>query len=118
MLSTGSLDRKVSLERSTPTQDNTGEPIPAWERIGKTRWARRAPVAGDERYTSTQFIAREQVQWTARWAEDIADLAPGDRLVYPVTDTPTDSEIYDIIAVHEMGYRVAIIIVTARRAET
>ena len=118
MLSTGSLDRRIAIERSTPTQDLSGAVIPTWARIGHVRWARRAPVAGDERFTSLQLVAREQVQWTVRWAADLADLAPGDRIVYPDTDTPTDLQIYDIIAVHEMGWRVGLIAITARRAET
>ena len=118
MLSTGTLDRRVYLERNTPAPDNSGDPIPVWSRIGHARWARRSPVAGDERFTADQFIAREQVQWTVRWAEEIADLSPGDRVVYPTTATPTDSEIYDIMAVHEMGWRVALNIITARRSET
>jgi head-tail adaptor len=117
MLSTGTLDRRITLERNVPEQDLAGELTENWQRIGHVRWARRAPVGGDERYTSTQFIAREQVQWTIRWTEDLADLAPGDRLIYPTTLTPSDTEIYDIIAVHEMGWRVALNVVTARRTE-
>jgi hypothetical protein len=54
---------------------------------------------------------------TVRWAEDIADIAPADRLIYPTGTDPADTEIYDIIAVHEMGWRVALNIVTARRTE-
>lgn len=117
MLSTGSLDRRISLERNVPAQDLAGALEENWTRIGHVRWARRAPVGGQERFVSQQFIAREQVQFTVRWATDIADLAPGDRVVYPTTLSPSDAEIYDILEVHEMGWREALIIVTARRTE-
>jgi head-tail adaptor len=118
MLSTGSLDRRISIERNEWTRDIDGEPIADWERIGSVAWARRAPVAGDERFTAQQFIARDQDKFTVRWRADLADASPGDRIVYPVTTTPADSEIYDIIAVAEMGYREALNFTTARRAET
>lgn len=109
---------KISVERRTDTQDDFGQPIPTWSRIGNlARWAKVAPVSGGERYTSDQFIARQQTEFTVRYAADLADVNPLDRVVYPVTDTPTDSQIYDIMAVHEVGYREALRIVTARRAE-
>jgi head-tail adaptor len=117
MLSTGTLDRRIRLQRNVPVQDIAGELTENWTSLGHVRWARRAPVGGDERYTAQQFVAREQVQWTIRWAADIADLAPPDRLIYPTVDDPSDAEIYDIIAVHEMGWRVGLVVVTARRTE-
>ncbi len=117
MLSTGSLDRRISIERNTPTQSRTGALEPAWERIGRVRWARRAQLAGQERYTAQQFLAREQVTFTVRWAEDLEGLSPKDRIVYPVVDDPADNQIYDVLAVHELGYREGLVIETARRAE-
>lgn len=117
MLSTGSLDRRIRLERNVPAQDLDGALTENWERIGHVRWARRAPVGGAERFISQQFIAREQVQWTVRWAADLADLAPADRIIYPTTEDPSDTEIYDILEVHEMGWREGLVIVTARRTE-
>ena len=113
----GKLDRRISIERRTDTRDEVGQPIPDWERIGTARWARYFPVSGDERFTSDQFIARQQIEWTVRWATDLAEVNPLDRIVYPVTTTPTNSEIYDIIAVHEVGRRQGLKIITARRAE-
>lgn len=114
----GRLDRRVSIQRSTPTQDVSGEPQPSWARIGPVRWASVEAVAGDERFISEQFIARQQNEFNVRWSPDIADLSPGDRIVYPVTNDPEPSEIYDIMAVHEIGRREGLRIITARRAET
>jgi SPP1 family predicted phage head-tail adaptor len=117
MLNTGSMKWKISVERRTDTRDDFGQPIPTWDRIGVTRWAKVAPVNGDERYSATQFIARQQTEFTMRWTEDLADVNPLDRIVYPVATNPSDNEIYDIMAVHEIGYREGLRIMAARRAE-
>ena len=117
-INTVELDRRISIERNTPVRDTHGEPIGVWARIGKVRWARYRPITGDERFGGDQFIASEQVEFTVRWANDLADLNPKDRVVYPaVTGTPEAQTIYDIMAVHEMGRREGLRIMTARRAE-
>lgn len=118
MFKTGPLDRKISIERKTSTRDDHGQPIESWTRIGATRSAAKFPVSGTERFIADQFVGREQDEFQVRWTTDIADVSPLDRVVYPVTVAPTDDEIFDIIAVHEIGWRVGLRIITARRAET
>jgi SPP1 family predicted phage head-tail adaptor len=116
----GKLDRKISIQRRTDTRDAHGQPIPDWSQIGLSRWARKMPVEGSERFIADQFISREQVTWEVRWSTDLADLNPKDRIVYPITapsGTPLDSEIYEIMAVIEVGRRVGLRIMTARRSE-
>lgn len=117
MLNTGTLDRRIAIERNGTTLDIDGEPLETWTRIGKKRWARRYHLTGDERFASDQFIAREQVAYVVRWAADLADVNPKDRIVYPATDDPSDAEIYDVISVEEIGYREGLRLITARRAE-
>lgn len=114
----GKLDRKISIERRTDTRDAAGQPIPTWRRIGLTRWAAVKPVTGSERFTADQVIGRQQTEFQVRWASDLSDLNPIDRIVYPVTSSPSDSEIYDILAVHEIGRRTGFSIITSRRSET
>lgn len=119
MLKTGGMKWKISIERNTPVRDGVGQPIESWERIGLKRWAGLAPVNGNERFISDQFIASQQVEFTVRYTQDIAAISPLDRIVYPATeDTPVASQIYDILAVHEVGWRESLRIITARRAET
>lgn len=118
MLRSGELDRRISIERNLPTQNVDGQLIENWQRLGRPRWSGRSYVDGDERYVSDQFIARQQVVFTVRWARDLAELSPKDRIVYPIKDEPTDSEIYDVIEVQEIGFREGLRIVAARRAET
>ena len=113
----GKLDRRVRIERRTDTRDQYGQPIPTWAMIGKERWAQKSPLYGTERFISDQFVSREQVEFTVRWARDLEDLNPKDRIVYPVTTAPTDSQIYEIIAVNEIGRYEGLRIMTARRSE-
>jgi head-tail adaptor len=114
----GKLDRRVSIETNTPVQDVSGEEIADWARIGPIRWASIQAVSGEERFIAEQLVARQQNEFHVRWSSDLSSLHPGDRVVYPVTSTPVDSEIYDILAVHEIGRREGLRIITARRAET
>jgi SPP1 family predicted phage head-tail adaptor len=114
----GKLDRKISIERRTDTRDAAGQPIPTWTRIGATRWAAVMPVSGGERFTADQFIGRQQTEFQIRWASDISDISPLDRIVYPVASSPSDNEIYDVLAVHEIGRRAGLRIITSRRSET
>ena len=118
MLKRGELNRRISIERRTDVRDENGQPIPTWTRIGRARWASKFAVSGTERFISDQFVGREQVEFQVGWTTDLADVSPLERVVYPVTITPTDNEIFDIMAVHEMGWREGIRILAARRAET
>lgn len=113
----GTLDRKIAIERRTDVRDDFGQPIPTWNRIGRTRSANVRPVTGFEGFRAEQFIARQQTEFLIRYASDLSDLNPKDRIVYPVTSSPTDNEIYEIRAVHEVGRREGIRIVTERRSE-
>lgn len=86
-----------------------------------------APVRGEERFDAPQYIASEQVEFRVRYAEVLAALTPLDRVIYPafttdeigaspVPDVMT-RRIYDVLAVHEIGRREGLQIITARRAD-
>jgi head-tail adaptor len=114
----GKLDRRISIQRKTDTRDAHGQPIPVWAQIGRQRWAAYYPVSGGERFISEQFVSRQQTEFQVQWAQDLASLSPLDRVVFPYSATPADSDIYDIMAVHEIGRREGLRIMTARRSET
>jgi SPP1 family predicted phage head-tail adaptor len=116
-ISSGQLDRLISIERRTDTRDSHGQPIPAWSRTGRKRWARYRPMHGTEMFASDQFIGRQQIEFLVRWSSDLADLNTKDRVVYPAVSSPSDNEIYDIMGVHEDGRREGLRILTARRSE-
>lgn len=119
-MKSGSLDRRIQIQRRTDTRDAHGQPIPTWATIGAVRWASYGPVGGAERYVSDQFVAREQVEFIVRWTTDLSDINPKDRVVFPIVTSGTvpDSQTYEIMAVHEIGRREGLRIVTARRGES
>jgi len=116
----GTLDRRITIERKTTTQSDSGEPIDTWHTLAQRVWANVSPVRGDERFTAPQFAAKEQVEFHIRWQQAISDLTPLDRIVYPaiaVSDQPAPTAIYDIISVNELGRRETLQIVTFRSAD-
>jgi head-tail adaptor len=118
----GRLDRKIELQRKTTSLSASGSSIETWSTFA-TRWASVAPVRADERFSAPLLVARQQAEFQVRWSQDIADLSPLDRIVYPpVPDTspPTpipSTSIYDIVEVHEIGRREGLKIIAVRRAD-
>lgn len=116
----GRLDRRIDIERKSVTQAPSGQPIETWSKIA-TRWAASvAPVSGDERFTSAQYVASEQVEFRIRYSSSVADVNPLDRILYPAeSDSPPGEEtIFNIISVIELGRREGLKIIAARRAES
>jgi SPP1 family predicted phage head-tail adaptor len=116
----GRMDRRVTLQRATPTESSSGEPVEAWTDIVARRPASLKSVSGGERQTAPQWVAREQVEFRIRYSSNVADLSPLDRLIYPVPDEGDpipEGSIFDIMAVHEIGRREGLQIMAARRAD-
>lgn len=120
----GRLDRRVDLQRATATQSPSGEPVETWSNIVTRRAASYAPVRGEERFSAPQFNAKEQVEFRVRWSRALAGLNPKDRLIYPALvdglsppDEITPDRVFDIMAVHEIGRREGLRIMTVRRAD-
>jgi head-tail adaptor len=117
------LDRLITIERFTATRDSYGEQTETWAAVDERRRASCSPLRGDERFTSDQFIARQQVAFVIRWSANVADLSPLDRIVYPPLSQESPPEevpveqIYDIIDIQELGRREGLRILAARRAE-
>lgn len=113
----GRLDRRVAVQRSTVSHSPSGAPIEAWAAIGPDRWASKTAVSGIERYGSEQLEAKEQVEFRLRWAADLADLAPKDRIIEPAADAsnPSERSIYDIFAVNELGRHEGFRVLATRR---
>lgn len=114
----GTLDTRIALQRLARTFSSTGEPTETWSTLTE-RWCAIKPITGDERNTAAQWVAREQTQFTMRWSEEINDLSPLDRVIFPAVDVSNSPEtvrsIYDIMAVHEIGRHITMIILAARR---
>lgn len=119
----GRLDRLITIQRKTSTASSSGEPQESWSDIVTRRPASLAPVRADERFAGPQIGATEQVEFRIRYSQDVADLSPLDRIIYPAlsADSPDESSTgnrrYDILAVHEIGRREGLQIIAFRRPD-
>lgn len=120
----GRLDRRITIQRKTVTMSSSGEPVETWTAVGAMRRAAsKTPVRGDERFSTPQLVAREQVEFGVRYSADVAALTPQDRIIEPALEEaspanePRSRDIYDVLGVHEIGRREGLRIITARRAD-
>lgn len=118
----GRLDRRVTIQRKMTSLSDSGAPIETWSAISHRRPASRTPIGGEERYQAQQFVARQQVEFRVRYGSSVTGLSPLDRVIYPSpldpnVQAPPDHDIYDIMAVHEIGRREGFRVLAARRAE-
>jgi SPP1 family predicted phage head-tail adaptor len=120
----GRLDRKIDIERKTVTQAPSGQEVETWSKIATARAAAVRPLSGEERFTSAQFVAKQQVEFRVRYSAALAQLNPLDRIIYPPdagspSDSPTAAEpqIFDIVEVNEVVRLRMLSIKAVRRAE-
>lgn len=119
----GRLDRLITIQRKSLTSSDSGEPVETWTTIIERRAAGYRPLKGDERFTGEQVIGTEQVEFRIRYSSNVADLSQRDRVVYPALadespeDVPDERNVFDIVAVHEIGRREGLLIMTQRRAD-
>lgn len=116
----GRLDRRVAVQRLTTTASGSGEPLETWGTIGGIdRWASKSPITGIERYGSQQLEAKEQLEFRLRWADELANLQPADRIIEPAADalatTIPGRSIYDIYAVLEINRHEGLRVLATRR---
>lgn len=119
----GPLDRFVTLQRKSESYSDSGEPIEVWADVVSRWYASVRPIPGDERFAGEQWIARQQVEFRTRWAQEVSDLSPLDRVIYPAPGldetegNPVESTVYDIMDVSEIGRREGLLIKAARRPD-
>ena len=115
----GKLDRRVVVQRFVSSSSPSGETVETWSPIGPVRFASKSAIIGVERYGSQQLEAKEQVEFRLRWAVDLADLRPADRIVEPASDAGGDPinerSIYDMFAVLELGRHEGLRVLATRR---
>jgi len=101
------MDRRVTLQRATITQNDYGEEISTWTDIA-TVWAERREIRGAERWQAQQAVATVEVKYIIYYRDG---LTPVDRLM------DIDGKIYDIHAALEIGRREGLELYCAARAE-
>jgi len=102
----GRLDRRLTLQRRTLTENDYGEAVETWTDLA-TVWAEKIPVRGAERYAAMQTVAEVDTRFKIRYRTDISPL---DRVVCAGTT-------YDVKGVLEIGRREGWEIYATARAE-
>lgn len=101
----GALDRRITIERNTPTHDaDSNEEVASWGTLA-TVWAQAKPLRGSERFEADRENAERTVTFRIRHRTDIDEEM---RIVF-------DGDNYDIESIAEIGRSEGLeIIATAR----
>lgn len=105
----GKLDRRVTLQRATFAQDDTGQEVATWADL-VTVWASKRDVSDGERVAAAEVAASITTRFQIRWGSAWADLNPKDRVV-------CEGKTYDVSAVKELGRRAGLEITAAARSD-
>ena len=100
----GKLDRFVTIEDPTVTQDDFGGEVTTWAEFA-TVWAQRVDMKARERFNSDQTQAIEMTTWRIRYLDGVQ---PDMRIVY-------FSKVYSIIGLAELGRMAGLEITTEAR---
>ncbi len=103
------LDRKITLQRFTWTQDEYGALVQAWTDVA-TVWASKRDVSDGERVAAAEVSATITTRFQIRYDGAWADLNPKDRVSF-------EGRLFDIFGVKELGRREGLEITAAARAD-
>lgn len=92
LVAAGTLDRRITLEQVSRTQNGKGEPIETWSTLAEV-WAEAREPTGRELFAAEQRTAQIDRVFTLRWRDD---LTPDHRIRY-------GGQIYDIDSIVEIG---------------
>ncbi len=103
------LDRRITLERATVTQDDTGQEIQSWSLLAtiSASWRR---ASARETLAAAEVSAAITDVFECRYDSGWSDLSPLDRLTY-------DGRTYNIVEVAQIGRREGLRIAASARAE-
>ncbi len=89
----GKLNRRVTVQRVSETQNTFGEVTETWTHLVST-WAQWLPLKGTEKFTARQFAPELSGEFRMRYRE----LTPKDRIVM-------DGRIFDVEGVIDVDDR-------------
>lgn len=105
----GRLNRLVTLQRLTVSQDDAGGAVETWTNI-VDRWPASVTVnSGGERSSYPQTVSQDLVEFRIRKSSEVFSLGPKCRVIYPALsedspdDVPDDYRTFDIQWVAEIG---------------
>jgi len=100
------MDRRITLQRRTATQDAYGEEIETWTDLD-TVWAQRWELRGSEQWQARQVIANVDAKYRIHYRDG---LTPVDRMT-------ENGRVFDVHSCVELGRREALELVVSARAE-
>lgn len=109
MLNAGDLDRRITIQRNSPTKDAFGASKDNWADLA-TVWAKKIEVSDAERTRAAETAAIITTRFQVRWWSLVSDLNPKDRVLYGTLT-------YDIVAVKELGRREGLEISATARTD-
>lgn len=68
----GRLDRRITIEQPSTSQDSLGEEVTTWSTFA-TAWADRIDMRGRERFDADQDIATRIATFRLRWLAGVTD---------------------------------------------
>jgi len=93
-MNAGTLDRLISIQALTTSQDEYGGVTETWTELAQV-WARWLPGAGSERFAAGSVHAETQGRFHIRWR---ADVTPQHRVAW-------DNKSWEILDVTEIDRR-------------
>lgn len=96
----GRLDRRITIQRKSVTQSDSGEEVVTWTDVD-TVYAEKVENRGDERFAAQQLVGHAIVTFRIRWSDTVKEVTDEHKIVF-------DGRDYDITAVREIGRRVGI----------
>lgn len=105
----GDLDRRITIQRVSVTQDDYNNDVEAWEDVC-TVWASYEPLSDGERLRAGERAAEASARFQIRHSRQVADVSARDRLLFRCT-------VYQITHTKEIGRREGIELTTIARAD-
>lgn len=96
----GSMDRRVTIQRKSITQSDSGQETVAWVDVAQV-WAQKIENRGAERFATQQFVGHAIKTFRFRWSSTVAEVTTEHRISF-------DGRAYDITDVREIGRREGI----------
>lgn len=109
MMNIGKLDKKISLQKCTPSYNETGQQIENWDEV-KEVWAAHNPISDGEKWGSGEVKAFVTDRFIVRFCAALALIDATWRVNY-------DNRVYDIAGVKPIGRKAGFELTATARAE-
>jgi SPP1 family predicted phage head-tail adaptor len=77
----GLLDRRITIQRKSITQSDSGEEVVAWIDVAEV-WAGLSRQPGSESFALQQFVGKSKVSFRVRWSDTAKATTVEDRVLY------------------------------------